>query len=65
MTPIAEVHTVPADLPMEAVLEQLRSAEIDRVLVMVQGRAVGIITPRDVARWVQRSEELGLTTSEG
>lgn len=60
MTQIEDVHTVPADLSMEAVLEQLQAEEIDRVLVMEGGRAIGILTPRDIARWVQRSEELGL-----
>ncbi|MFO7548341.1 MAG: site-2 protease family protein [Acidimicrobiia bacterium] len=65
MARIEDVPTVPADLSMEAVLERLRSQEIDRVLVIEGERVVGIITPRDVARWVQRSEELGLTSTQG
>jgi CBS domain-containing protein len=65
MTRLDEVQTVPADLSMDAVLEQLRSEDIDRVLVIEGDRVVGIVTPRDVARWVQRSEELGLTSTQG
>lgn len=65
MTRLDEVHTVPADLSMDTVLEQFRSEDIDRVLVIDGERVVGIVTPRDVARWVQRSEELGLTSRQG
>ena len=64
MTALEDLHCVPADLPMDAVLEQLQSEEIDRVLVMDGDRVLGIISPRDVARWVHRSEELGLTQTD-
>jgi Zn-dependent protease/CBS domain-containing protein len=65
MAPLDDIQCVASDLPMDQVLEQFESDEIDRVLVMDDGRVLGIITPRDVARWVQRSQELGITSTEG
>lgn len=52
---------VAPDTPMDEVMESLRDRGADRVLVADEGRILGIITPRDIARWVRRSEELGLT----
>jgi Zn-dependent protease len=60
-TPLEEACVVAADTPMDEVMESLRDQEADRVLVVDEGRILGIITPRDIARWVRRSEELGLT----
>ena len=60
MTRLADACAVDADTPMDEALKQLTESEDQRVLVTSDGRVVGIITPRDVARWVQRSEELGL-----
>lgn len=65
MTRLEDLCTVPPHMSMDQVLERLRSDDIDRVLVMEDGRAVGIITPRDVARWVHRSEELGISRQAG
>jgi len=45
-------------------MERLRQQDEDRVLVVDGGRILGIITPRDIARWIRRSEELGLTESK-
>lgn len=60
MTRLADACAVDADTPMDEALKLLTETEDQRVLVTEDGRVVGIITPRDVARWVQRSEELGL-----
>jgi Zn-dependent protease/predicted transcriptional regulator len=61
MTRLEDACTVDADTPMEEVLRRLTESEDQRVLVVDGARVVGIITPRDVARWVQRTEELGLS----
>lgn len=42
-------------------MEDLRQHGEDRVLVVEDGQITGIITPLDIARWLRRSEELGLT----
>jgi Zn-dependent protease/CBS domain-containing protein len=60
MTPLADACTVPMDAPMDSVLEELRQHDDDRVLVVAEGRIRGIITSRDIARWIRRSQELGL-----
>jgi Zn-dependent protease/CBS domain-containing protein len=60
MTGLAEASKVGPDAPMTEVLNQLREEGQDRILVVEDGRIVGIITPRDIARWVRRSQELGL-----
>ncbi|MGH8874602.1 MAG: site-2 protease family protein [Acidimicrobiia bacterium] len=64
MTPLAETCTVPPHLAMDKVMEKLRDDQTERVLVVSEGLVVGIITPRDVARWLRRSEELGLARSQ-
>ena len=60
MTRLEDAVTVEITTPMEDVLERIAETEDQRVLVVDGARVVGIITPRDIARWVQRSEELGL-----
>ena len=64
ITDLDELCTVGPETPMSEVMDHLQEQDQDRVLVMENGRVVGIITPRDVARWVRRSEELGLTTPD-
>ena len=59
-----ETTTVGPDTPMTQVLERLRELDHERVLVVEGTEILGIITPRDVARWVRRSEELGLGGSD-
>jgi CBS domain containing-hemolysin-like protein len=46
---------------MDEVMERMREDGQDRVLVVDAGEVLGIITPQDIARWVRRSEELGLS----
>lgn len=64
MTDLDQTCTVNPETPMNKVMERLREQEQDRVLVVEDGRILGIITPRDVARWVQRSQDLGLSPAE-
>ncbi len=64
MTDLEDACTVEPATPMNRVMERLREQDQDRVLVVDDGQILGIITPRDVARWVQRSQELGLTPTQ-
>ena len=59
-TSLDETCTVEPVTPMVEVMKRLREEDQDRVLVLDDGDVVGIITSRDIARWVRRSEELGL-----
>lgn len=63
MTTLDEGCTVSRDASMGLVLDRLESPEVGRVLVVDQGEVVGIITPRNVARWLRRIEELGISHS--
>ncbi|HEY4606886.1 MAG TPA: CBS domain-containing protein, partial [Acidimicrobiia bacterium] len=58
---LTEALVVASSTPMDQVMDRLREEGPDRVLVIDDGRVLGIITPRDIARWVRRSEELGLS----
>jgi Zn-dependent protease/predicted transcriptional regulator len=46
--------TVPPHMRMDRVLAKLQDGEMNRVLVVENGDVIGIITPTDVARWLQR-----------
>jgi Zn-dependent protease/predicted transcriptional regulator len=46
--------TVPPGMPMDQVLAKLQDGETNRVLVVEDGDVIGMITPTDVARWLQR-----------
>jgi Zn-dependent protease len=46
--------TVSPNTRMDRVLGKLQDGEINRVLVVEDGDVIGIITPTDVARWLQR-----------
>jgi Zn-dependent protease/predicted transcriptional regulator len=59
MTALEQTATVSGRTRMDRVLDKLQDEEIHRVLVVEDGSVVGIITPRDVARWLRRSQELG------
>jgi Zn-dependent protease len=60
ITDLEETCTVEPSTPMDVVMERMREDGQDRVLVVESGQVLGIITPQDIARWVRRSEELGL-----
>jgi Zn-dependent protease len=46
--------TVSPNMRMDRVLAKLQDGETHRVLVVEDGTVIGIITPTDVARWLQR-----------
>ncbi|MGH2572899.1 MAG: site-2 protease family protein [Actinomycetota bacterium] len=54
MDPLGEQLTVTPQTPMDRVLGKLQQEEAQRVLVVDDGDVIGIITPVDVARWLQR-----------
>lgn len=59
--PMGETCTVTATEPLDQVVDKLMGGELRRVLVVDEtGDAVGIITPRDLTHWLQRSADLGL-----
>lgn len=58
---LSEACTVERTEPMDEVLEKLTANEHHRVIVKEGGRIIGIITPRDLTRWLERSQDLGLT----
>jgi CBS domain-containing protein len=43
---------------MMVVMDRLRSSAARRVVVMQDGRLVGIITARDVTHWLERARQL-------
>jgi len=58
--PLEDSCTVsPAD-PLNEVVEKLMSGDLRRLVVIDAGHVTGIITPRDLSRWLQRSQELGV-----
>lgn len=61
--PLSDACTVDRSEPMDRVLEKLTGNEHHRVIVKEDGGIAGIITPRDLARWLDRSQDLGLTPS--
>lgn len=61
--PLSDACTVDRTQPMDEVLEKLTGNEHHRVIVKEGSSIVGIITPRDLARWLERSQDLGLTPS--
>lgn len=61
MEPLSEACTVSRSDRMSDVVPKLTDGETRRVLVTDGGSIVGMITPRDLASWVERSRRLGLT----
>lgn len=61
MLGIDRVPVVQPHEPLDRVLERFQEDEVHRVLVVDEGGALlGMVTPRDVSRFLQRSSELGL-----
>jgi predicted transcriptional regulator len=58
MGEIGDQTTVGPDTRMDHVLGKLQDGEANRVLVVSDDEVVGIITPSDVARWLQRRRAL-------
>ncbi len=63
MEPLSAECTVGAHDRMDHVIDKLETAESQRVLVLDDAKVVGLITPRDVARWLSRAQELDLPQS--
>lgn len=59
--PLSESCTVSPSEPLDEVVGKLMSGDLRRVVVVDDGQVTGIISPRDLSRWLQRSQELGLT----
>jgi CBS domain-containing protein len=43
---------------MMVVMDRLRASPARRVVVMQEGRLIGIITARDVTHWLERARQL-------
>lgn len=59
--PLSESCMVSASEPLDKVVEKLMGGDLRRVVVVDDGHVTGIITPRDLSRWLQRSQELELS----
>jgi len=51
---------VSPDKPMLEAMNRMRDTDSSRLLVVSGDRLAGILSSSDVARWVQRTQELGL-----
>lgn len=60
MEPLTSECAVDLHDPMDQVVDKLETAESQRVLVQDGDKVVGLITPRDLARWLRRAQELDL-----
>jgi Zn-dependent protease/predicted transcriptional regulator len=58
MEPIGEQLTVDAGARMDRVVAKLQEGGAGRCLVVRDGETVGIITPSDIARWLERRRAL-------
>lgn len=59
--PLSEACTVSPTEPLDSVVGKLMSGDLRRVVVVEDGDVIGIVTPQDLSRWLQRSQDLGLT----
>ena len=61
MAPLDRVPVVGPHEPLDRVLDRFQEGEVHRVLVVdATGSLAGMVTPRDVSRFLQRSTDLGL-----
>ncbi|MBW3666620.1 MAG: site-2 protease family protein [Actinobacteria bacterium] len=61
MEPLSDMCTVSPSGAAGEVVDKLMKGEVGRVVVVDQGEVVGLITPRDLVRWLERARELGLS----
>lgn len=54
MAPLDETNTVESTDDVDHVMDRLRTSSSKRVLVLDDGRLVGIISPADIAAWLER-----------
>jgi len=55
MTPVDETNTVRSDDDVDRVMDRLSQSSLKRVLVVDDGELVGIISPVDIAQWLERA----------
>jgi Zn-dependent protease/predicted transcriptional regulator len=60
MEPLSRECSVALHERMDLVVDKLETADSQRVLVLDGDRVVGLITPRDLTRWLRRAQELDL-----
>ncbi|MFQ5888597.1 MAG: site-2 protease family protein [Gemmatimonadota bacterium] len=59
MRPAEEIQIVSPEETLDDVLARLEPADEGRVLVARDGELVGVLTLRDIGRWVERARRLG------
>lgn len=59
LEPLSEMCTVSPDDTVSDVVPKLMQGEVGRVVVVDNGEVVGLITPRDLVRWLERAQQLG------
>lgn len=57
--PLSEMCTVSPKDPVSDVVPKLMQGEVGRVVVVEDGEVIGLITPRDLVRWLERAQQLG------
>jgi Zn-dependent protease len=57
--PLDDSCTVSPSESLDEVVGKLMGGDLRRVIVVEDGHVKGIISPRDLTRWLQRSQELG------
>lgn len=59
LEPLSEMCTVNARDTVGEVVPKLMQGEVGRVVVLEKGEIVGLITPRDLVRWLEMAQQLG------
>jgi predicted transcriptional regulator len=59
LEPLSEMCTVGLSDDIGNVVDKLMQGEVGRVAVVDDGEVTGLITPRDVVRWLELTQELG------
>ncbi|MGA7271968.1 MAG: CBS domain-containing protein, partial [Acidimicrobiia bacterium] len=59
LEPLSEMCTVGVTDDIGNVVDKLMQGEVGRVVVVDHDEVIGLITPRDVVRWLELTQELG------
>lgn len=59
LEPLSDMCTVSPTDTVGDVVPKLMQGEVGRVVVVDHGEVIGLITPRDLVRWLERAQELG------
>lgn len=59
LEPLSEMCTVGVSDDIGNVVDKLMQGEVGRVVVVDDGEVIGLISPRDVVRWLELTQELG------